>query len=504
MKLTSDLIYGFTGSVLSSRFDEPAPSPECHKEWWDLCCSEHKYVAIAAPRGHAKSTAVSKSYVLACLLFRFRDYCIIISDTFSQSVQFVQELKRELSSNEDLKSLFKIKSFPSDREDDFICEFEDGVQFRVRGLGTEQKIRGLLWEGKRPNLVVGDDLENDEIVQNPERREKARNWLLNAVLPALSKRGLVRLVGTILHMDSLLERFMPKDHDPNTIHEELRTYTKKPVGGWMSARYWAHTEDFSKILWPIKWDEKRLKEIRHIFESQGNSEGYYQEYLNRPIDPSHAFFRKDDFLEMSEKERQMVNQDFTTYVSMDLAISTKNKRDYSVFVVGGMDVNGMLYIRRVIRDRLDSKDIIDTIFKLHAQYQPALMILETGTIEKSLGPFIRSEMMKRGQFPSLHTETPTIDKRQRAQAIRARMRSGGVKFDKSKEWYTTLEQEMLRFDRDAHDDQVDAMAWMGLVLDRMMEAPTVKQREREAFDEENAQYMEHADFDNGRNYLTGY
>lgn len=51
MKLTSDLIYGFVGSLLAKGLDEPAPTPACHKEWWDLCCSNHKRVAIAAPRG---------------------------------------------------------------------------------------------------------------------------------------------------------------------------------------------------------------------------------------------------------------------------------------------------------------------------------------------------------------------------------------------------------------------------------------------------------------------
>ena len=51
VELTSDLIYGFTGSVLSAGFDEPAPTPECHREWWSLCVSKHKRVAIAAPRG---------------------------------------------------------------------------------------------------------------------------------------------------------------------------------------------------------------------------------------------------------------------------------------------------------------------------------------------------------------------------------------------------------------------------------------------------------------------
>jgi hypothetical protein len=58
---------------------------------------------------------------------------------------------------------------------------DDGHQFRIMALGSEQKVRGLLWNGRRPNLIVGDDLENDEIVMNSERRQKFANWVDNAL-----------------------------------------------------------------------------------------------------------------------------------------------------------------------------------------------------------------------------------------------------------------------------------------------------------------------------------
>ena len=51
MILTSDVIAGFVGSVLASRFDGQTASPAFHRECWDLCTSKNKFVAIAAPRG---------------------------------------------------------------------------------------------------------------------------------------------------------------------------------------------------------------------------------------------------------------------------------------------------------------------------------------------------------------------------------------------------------------------------------------------------------------------
>lgn len=143
-------------------------------------------------------------------MFRDRRYVLVVSDTYKQAVLFLGEIKREFVANDTLRELFGVKEFLTDREDDFIIKFDDGHTARIMALGSEQKVRGLLWDGRRPDLIVGDDMENDELVMNPDRREKFRTWFNNALLPTMSERGIVRIVGTILHMDSLLERFMPK------------------------------------------------------------------------------------------------------------------------------------------------------------------------------------------------------------------------------------------------------------------------------------------------------
>lgn len=51
MQLDSNIVAGFVGGVLGNRFDGRAATPPFHKECWEICCSNEKYVAIAAPRG---------------------------------------------------------------------------------------------------------------------------------------------------------------------------------------------------------------------------------------------------------------------------------------------------------------------------------------------------------------------------------------------------------------------------------------------------------------------
>lgn len=506
VKLTATLIKGFVGSILSNSFDEPAPIPICHEEWWSLCCSNHKFVAIAAPRRHAKSTAITKGYTLACVLFRERNFVLVVSDTYKQAVLFLGEIKRELEANDDLRSLFGIKKFLTEREDDIIVECDDEYQFRIMALGSEQKVRGLLWDGKRPDLIVGDDLENDEIVMNPDRREKFRNWIDNALIPCMNKRGVVRFVGTILHMDSMLNRLMPDDRSNNTIHEGLKSYmvkeSKKGLNsGWMSVRYAADHDEDDLVLWPGKWSKKELTVIFQNLKEKGNPEGYYQEYRNRPIDPTNSFFKKDDFVEFDDRDYERDWGYSPTYLSCDLALTTKERRDWCAFGVGSLDDTGLLYIRHVVHERLDSKDIVDTIARLQERFKFNTLLIGKGSLEKSIGPFLKDEIRRRGKFLHLEAIPETVDKRMRAQPIRGRLRAGGVRFNKRAKWYGPFEQEMLEFDRGTHDDQVDMMSLFGMFLDHLQDAPTHKEVEEIEYDME---YNKPNLFDYGRNSLTGY
>ncbi len=479
MELTSDIVYGFTGSVLAPRFDDPKPIPQFHKELWELCCLKVKKVAIAAPRGHAKSTSITLAYLLAALLFRDRVYAVIVSDTEGQAVQFLGDLKAELLENEDLIELFGVSKLLKDSETKIIVEMEDGWQFRVETKGSEQKVRGLKWRSRRPDLIICDDLENDEIVMNKERREKFRNWFFKALLPALSDSGKIIVVGTILHMDSVLERLLNDRH-------------------WYTARYAAHDADFENILWEEKFSKDRLEEIREGYINQGMPEGYSQEYLNYPIDEESAYFRRDDFRYYDKNELDYERLNY--YSAIDFAISEKEKSDYTVIITVGVDEKNRMYVVDVLRGRWDGKQIIDNMLFTHLKWQPQIFTAEDGVIRKSLGGFLREEMMARGVFPNINPLTPTKDKQTRARSIQARIRQGTVYFDEEADWYPDLEQELIRFPRDVHDDQVDALSWIGLTLDNIIPAPTRQEYEEDLWEQE----METYDLPMGRSWATGY
>ena len=505
MKLTAEMVHGLSESILSKRYFERKQTPTCHLEWWELCCSEHPLVAIAAPRSHAKSTAITHVYVLASVLFRDRQFCLIISDTYEQAVMFLKDISSELKENEELVGFFDIDTnFEKDSENDIIVKFKDGSKFRIIAKGSEQKVRGLKWDGKRPDLIVCDDLENDEIVMNEERRRKFKNWFLDALLPCRSDGGKIRVVGTILHLDSLLENLMPELHDKKyTIFEPLKSYSINTRKAWRGIRYRAHPaiNDFSSILWESKMPETRLRAERQKYLDAGNPEGYAKEYLNYPIDESQSYFRKGDFVPMHENDYGKFKH---YYIGVDLALGGSDRADFSVFVVGGVDEDGFLHIVDVIRDRMDTQQASEIFFNLQKNYDPELFIIEKGVIEKSIGPFLYAEMIKPNRTPlSLMTKNPSGDKEFRARSSQARMRACGVRFDKGADWYPAFERELLEFPRSKYDDQVDAFAYIGLALKDLVEAPTEKERKDAEWEEEVSFFLQDPEFD-GRSRITGW
>lgn len=506
MKLTPAVIKGFSASLLQKTFDSPVQSPKCHEEWWELFCNDHPLVAIAAPRMHAKTTALTHTYTLAAVLFREREYVLIVSDTISQAVQFLGDIKKELLENEQLRNLFKIKEFIKETEDDFICMCEDGHMFRISAKGSEQKVRGLKWNNKRPDLIVCDDLENDEIVLNKERRLKFKRWFYGALLPCRSYKGVVRYVGTILHNDSLLESVMPKRSDKYTVTEPLKQYSTKKKPSWLAVKYRAHTSDFEEILWPERYDKEFFIQKRQEFVDQGLPDVYSQEYLNIPIDASLSYFRQGDFYDFSDEDRKLLQKPdwkkhFNFYIASDLAVSQAETADYSVFIVGGVDENGLLYIFRVIRERMDSQEIVETLLSLQRIYDPIAVSLEKGQIEKSIGPFLRQRMLETGDFLSILPLAPSTDKPTRARSIQARTRAGAVKVDKAADWYLDFEEELTLFPRGKNDDQVDAFAYLGLILDKLVEARSPQEIEEDEYKEQ----LEESELNiQGRSEYTGY
>ena len=501
INLTPEVMIGFVGSLLASKYDTPVQTPSFHLELWDYCCSDEELVAVAAPRRHAKSTSITHAWLLASVLFRTAKFVLLVSDTETQAINFLNDIKQDLKNNENLISLFQVSTFIRDTETDIIVQFEDGDTFRILTRGAEQKVRGIKWNHLRPDLIIIDDLENDELVANKERRDKLKRWFNAALLPAKSKEGKVRIIGTILHEDSILNNLMPIPNHKNTIFDGLKTTSLTKRNSWVSVKYRAHNEDFSKILWPELYTKEYFQNIKLDLTEQGLSEIYAQEHLNEPIDRDTAFFKREDLNSISETTLEDIYSgsiNLNYYIGVDLAVSEANTADYSVFIVVGIDQRNTIYVLDVIRERMDTLTSIDTFFELQDKYNPDWFVMEKGGIEKAITPILKKEMVEQNTFFDILTFPAIKDKKTRAKIIQARMRAKALKIDHSSHWYSTFEDEFLKFPKGKHDDQVDALSWIGIAYNKTTSADTPEEIKEEEY-QEFVKTM-----DTGKSRICGY
>lgn len=488
VRLTADLIESFAGTFVSPRFDDQRPTPAFHREAWALYASDAAACEVIAPRDHAKSTGLTTVYTLAECLFRTSDYVILVGSTEDGSAEQLGNIVEELTENEDIIREFGVKKFLRTSNTDVICEMNDGHRFRIIAKGAEQRIRGRLWKGKRPNLLVCDDMEDDEQVENADRRAKFRRWFFRAAKQALSKTGKIRVHGTILHEDSLLNRL-----------RRNRT--------WKSLFYKAHAgfDDFSEILWPERWSEDQLRSRRQEFIEDGDAAGYSQEFLNDPLDHSEAFLRKSEFIPMSADDYE---SDKIICIASDFAVSKADKANRTSFTVGGKDVNNLLHFIDQRTGRWDPMEWIEEMFSLQRRWNPEVFWVEDGVIWKAVKAMVYREMQIRDIRINIEAIPSVKDKATRGRSYQRRMRAGQCRFDARADWYSGFEMENLRFTGTAAatlDDQFDSAALLSRGFDDF------KQLDKEDFFSADEEEMERGfwmhrktSVGNGRSAVTGY
>lgn len=488
VSLTASLIESFSGVYLSPMYDNPVPTPPFHRQAWELYCAPHLLCSVVAPREHAKSTALTHDYVLANICFRVESYVVLVSATEDLAKDHLGDIARVLRENEEVRASFLIQELSVDAKTEVIVRFTDGHEARILAKGSGQKMRGLKWKGRRPGLIIGDDLEEDEQVESLDRRIKFRRWFNRALLPAGRRGCKVRVHGTILHEDSLLARLQKK------------VAGEKQV--WHTLFFKAHRgfDDFSDPLWPEQFPESRLRAIRQRFINDHDAAGYSQEYLNDPLDSSEAYLRREWFTPMEPIDHESPK---IVCAAADFAISKKDHANRTSLTVGGMDLQNDLNFLDQHVGRWDSEEIIEELFVIQRLWRPDVFWVEDGQIWLALWPVIQKEMQKRGVWINFSARKSIKDKASRGRSLQKRMRGGGTKWDTEADWFPGMQDEMLRFTGVAEatlDDQFDSAALLSLGFEDMASVEAedlMDEDERDFLDQDPRRQA-------GRNRVTGY
>lgn len=327
---------------------------------------------VAAPRGHGKSTLIGLGYVIWLLLYKKEKYIVYTSQNHEKSVQFLEPIKHEMQNNKMIQFIYgnyKLHTVKDeelggrDREDCF-----DYRSIRVQALSFEKNIRGLKFGSSRPTLIVLDDVDDDQRVLNPDLRKKDLDKLMKQIVPSVdAENGKIKMIGTILHHDSLLAK-------------QLRIHNGKI--------YRAIREDGTP-LFPDLYSIKKLMERKRIM----GSASFESEYMNNPVDDTNSIIKRDWVKQCFDETLSFFDQVklySMKYQGVDFAFSDRLVADKSVYLgIGVTNENVYEIFQCVIKKGLTITQQFDYINMIQQTVQYDDNALEENSIRS-----MSNELMK--------------------------------------------------------------------------------------------------------------
>ncbi|MEN9501555.1 MAG: hypothetical protein RI964_840 [Pseudomonadota bacterium] len=426
-----------------------------------------RHLALAAPRGEAKSTIASLIFVIWCMVYAKKHYICLVMDSFDQASAMMEAVKAELEANPRLQMDFP-KATGAGRlwQQGVIVSAND---IKLQAFGSGKRMRGLRHGPHRPDLVIGDDLENDENVRKPEQRDKLESWLKKAVLQLGSADGSmdVVIIGTVLHYDSLLSRLL---QNPLWEHAKFQAITQWPDNMYLwdkfegvlldqgeeaALDFYASRKNEMDAGARVSWVAARPLVRLMIIRARDGHGAFDSEHQNDPVSGEDAPF--------ANCIQFWVNRlhEWAFFGACDPSLGKNgSRRDPSALLVGGFNrATGVLdVVEAQIKKRVPDR-IIEDIISLQMEY----MCLVWGVESVQFQEFLRTELIKcsaaRGIPIPARGITPNTDKVLRIESLQPHVSNGLIRLHPSQ---TTLLSQLRHFPKADHDDGPDAlhMLWM--------------------------------------------
>lgn len=442
----------------------------------DIGNNDTGFNAYQAPRGSAKSTIVVFLKRTHRIVFKKKRFIVIVQNTYKKAVSTLEGIKDEFRYNDRLKRDFGV-TLEKDSEGDTIFRHPDGFRTRVLCKGVEQigSIRGEKFGAYRPDDIVGDDLEDDEMVKSTERRQSLKDLYDNALIPAGDIKSLsVDIVGTILHDDSLMADLVSLDKYTHYRKLFFKARFKNGVTG----------EDES--LWSERWSVEDLNRME-----REKPETFAKEMQGDPSSGTLETIRREDFRYWRMEEGQAVLYgedgeitsrwrltDCRAAVGLDLAWEENKSSDFAAIVPGLVTpANDLLVDDYICKRGLRPDEFEEIVFSINERYEKITgkrvqFGFEKAKLEKVMKWFLEEAMKRRGKYLWFKDIAwGTYDKVERIMFRMANRYSQHSVYHKK--GMGDLENQLIRLRSVAHDDLADAVA---MLPDMLYYASNVKKQ----------------------------
>lgn len=403
-----------------------------------------------APRMCGKSTWVFHILPIWAAAHGHRKYIIAFSDSEDQAMAWLRNFKMELDSNALLQEDFpelcatakKSDSGKAYMDNRNATQRENGFIFQAKGV--DSAILGANIGGLRPEVILFDDIEPPEANYGPTELKKRKQTILTTHL-YLNTYANVAFVGTTTMAGSLIDQMRKVgdawadfDGDNDTFKGTLDPETRWVVDANIKTHYYPaiiDTDDGEASLWPEMWPLEQWDSMRGTREFAMNM-------MNKPVAGDEGYWTDDDI----EVDRTEFGN---TILSIDPAVTTARRSDYTGLAVISRGKDKKIYIRHAEQIKGDSDAIRARAEELIEMYGVGVTLVETnqgGDLWKQV-------------FKGLPGRTRFIKQRTKKEV---RIAQAADLYKKKSVVHTRhfpqLEEQMLAYPNVTHDDLVDAVA----------------------------------------------
>ena len=426
--------------------DDVAPA-QFHEGWSEILLRGQGHFAIEAFRESAKTQIVIRANLLHALTFPqpHRSYLVIICATQTPARKKLQEVSREFFASP------AMCEYVSDVKDNsglaLEVHYHGGERVRIEAYGKGAAVRGLSWGSKRPDLVIIDDPQDEEDARSETVTVNDWDWFLSDVF-FLGQSTRIFMIGNNLGERCIIEQVIRNSDRLGFKAQRIPILDKSGHSAWAA-----------------KFPTAAVEQEREEWVALGKTDIWYRNKMCLCISPDSQKFKREYFRyydKLPDLSRLNI------YTTVDLAISQKVNADNSAIVTVGVNADGHWFVLDIEYGHYDPTTTIDAVFSAVQRWRPLSVGIEVVAYQAALQHFLEKEMPRRGAFFRIQPLKAEKKKEIRIDAIQPRFAVGSVWFRRGAPWLKKIESELLAYPHGAHDDVIDALAYMEQMITEPM------------------------------------
>ncbi len=308
------------------------------------------------------------------------NFIAFVGDSAEGGVKnFFRNIQTKIDRSEFLQQFLSIKRCTNEEAE---LVNVNGHQLNIKGYGMRTNIRGVRYNGQRPEIVIMDDVTTNEALTSETIRKTISDNFYKAIMPALHPTHYrLFVIGTPIAENDILSK--------------LRTNKKWVVHQFPVAEEFPCTREEFKGNWEDRFDYDAVLDKYETFKEDGELQSFYQEYMLEITDLSTLLVEEDDIQWFDPSQLVKHKASYNFYIVTDFATSTKKSADFSTIGVVAVSSNNdwLLVDGQCIRQTM--QDNMDDLFRYVKKWSPLSVGIESSGQQGGFISILQEMMVSR-------------------------------------------------------------------------------------------------------------